>query len=189
MIETTTDTLTVPRKRRNEKDSTSRKKRKAEKRKAEEPSDQEDQEEERAIQIPTPEYAPPEFSSEEEMSEEEDSLPIQSHANIDLITFDSLNSSTVQKLIQERDRLEFGNLRKRHTLLHQIDRTQWPVLFQILKLHEKLPSTYVFENKKYFKRFKRLLTEEEDEVMEVLKKQFPQQASAINKLINYTYYK
>ena len=90
--------------------------------------------ENQTIQIPSPEYVQPEFSSEEEMSDEEDSLPIQSHANIDLITFDSLNSNTVQKLIQERDRLEFGNLRKRHTLLHQIDRTQWPVLFQILIL-------------------------------------------------------
>ena len=114
MIETTTDTA-VQRKRRNEIESkVSRKKRKAEKRKEEEPSDQEDQEEERAqqmesspIQIPTPEYVPPEFSSEEERSDEEDSLPIQSHANIDLVTFDSLNSSTVKKLIQERDRLGF----------------------------------------------------------------------------------
>ena len=105
-------------------------------------------------------------------------VPIQSHANIDLVTFDSLNSHTIQKLIQERDRLEFGNMRQRHTLLHQIDRTPWPVLFQILKLHEKLPSTYVFENKKYFKRFKRLLVEDEDEVLEVLKKQFPQQEAS-----------
>ena len=150
MIESTTDTA-AQRKRGNENETkVSRKKhRKAEKRREEEPSDQEDQEEERtgqmdkqAIQIPSPQYVPPEFSSEEEMSDEEESLPIQSHANIDLITFDSLNSGTGQKLIQERDRLEFGNLRKRHTLLHQIDRTQWPVLFQILKLHEKLPSTY-----------------------------------------------
>ena len=143
MIESTTDAA-AQRKRgiENETKVSRKKHRKAEKRREEEPSDQEDQEEERTrqmenqtIQIPSPEYVPPEFSSEEEMSDEEDSLPIQSHANIDLITFDSLNSNTVQKLIQERDRLEFGNLRKRHTLLHQIDRTQWPVLFQILILH------------------------------------------------------
>ena len=46
--------------------------------------------------------------------------PIQSHANIDLVTFDVLNAHNVQKLVQERDRLQFANLRKRHTLLHQI---------------------------------------------------------------------
>ena len=50
-------------------------------------------------EIPTPEYHPPEFSSEdEEISEDEGSVPIQSHANIDLVTFDSLNSHTIQKL-------------------------------------------------------------------------------------------
>ncbi len=64
--------------------------------------------------------------------------PIQSHANVDLVTFDVLNPHNVQKLIQERDRLEFGNLRRRHTLLHQLDRTQWPVLFTILQLHGSL---------------------------------------------------
>ena len=50
-------------------------------------------------EIPTPEYQPPEFSSDdEEISEDEGSVPIQSHANIDLVTFDSLNSHTIQKL-------------------------------------------------------------------------------------------
>ena len=38
------------------------------------------------MKIPTPEYQQPELSSEEEISDEEDSLPIQSHANIDLVT-------------------------------------------------------------------------------------------------------
>ena len=181
IIESTTDTA-VQRKRRSEIETKVSRKKKS-KRREEEPSDQEDQEEERTrqmenqtIQIPSPEYVPPEFSSEEEMSDEEDSLPIQSHANIDLITFDSLSSSTVQKLIQERDRLEFGNLRKRRTLLRRIDRTQRPALFQIVKPHEKTPASYVFDNKKRFRRLKRLLTEDEDEVMEALKKQFPQQA-------------
>ena len=65
-------------------------------------------------------------------------LPIQSHANIDLITFDTLNSYNVQKLIQERDRLEFAHMRRRHTLRHQIHRTQWSVLFQILRLHSHM---------------------------------------------------
>ena len=71
--------------------------------KEEQLSDQEEetvqQMEDPTIQIPSPEYVPPEFSSEEEMSDEEDSLPIQSHANIDLVTFDSLNSQNIQKLI------------------------------------------------------------------------------------------
>ena len=71
-------------------------------------------------EIPTPEYQPPELNSEEEISEDEDSVPIQSHANIDLVTFDSLNSHTIQKLIKERVRLEFGNMRQRHTLLEQV---------------------------------------------------------------------
>ena len=66
--------------------------------------------------------------------------PIQSHANanIDLVTFDVLNAHNVQKLVQERDRLQFANLRKRHTLLHQIDRTQRPVLLALLL------STYLY---------------------------------------------
>ena len=42
---------------------------------------------------------------------------------------------------RDRDRLKFGNMRQRHTLLHQIDRTQWPVLFQIVKLHELFPNS------------------------------------------------
>ena len=54
---------------------------------------------------------------------------------------------------------------QRHTLLHQIDRTQWPVLFQIVKLHELLPPTYVFDDKRHLRRFKRLLVEDEDEVL------------------------
>ena len=49
------------------------------------------------------------------LSDDEDTLPIQSHANIDLVTFDSLNSHNIQKLVQERDRLEFGNMRQRHS--------------------------------------------------------------------------
>ena len=93
--------------------------------------------ENQTIQIPSPEYVPPEFSSEEEMSDEEDSLPIQSHANIDLITFDSLNSNTVQKLIQERDRLEFGNLRKRHTLLRRINHAAASALQMVKPLRRR----------------------------------------------------
>ena len=46
--------------------------------------------------------------------------PIQSHANIDLVTFNQLSSNDVTRLRQERDRLQLGGLRKRHTLLHQL---------------------------------------------------------------------
>ena len=52
--------------------------------------------------------------------------PIQSHANVDLVTFNQLNSNNVARLRQERDRLQFAGLRKRHTLLHQLDRSTWP---------------------------------------------------------------
>ena len=83
-------------------------------------------------QVPSPRLQPGgAFSSDDDVSsDDEDVIPIQSQANIDLVTFDSLNSHSVQKLIQERDRLELGGLRRRHTLLRQIDRTQWSVLFQ-----------------------------------------------------------
>ena len=69
------------------------------------------QEEEERVVIHTPEYTQPEFSSPDEpVSEDEDTAPIQSHANIDLVTFDSLNAYNVQKLVQERDRLEFAQI-------------------------------------------------------------------------------
>ena len=130
MIGQSTDKV-IPRKRATEKEGRSRKKKK-------QTSEDEYMVEQPQIheeEISTPEYRPPAFSSEDEdISEDEGAVPIQSHANIDLVTFDALNSNTVQNLIQERDRLEFGNLRQRHTLLHQIDQTQWPVLFQLLPL-------------------------------------------------------
>ena len=69
------------------------------------------QEEEERVVIHTPEYTQPEFSSPDEpVSEDEDTAPIQSHANIDPVTFDSLNAYNVQKLVQERDRLEFAQM-------------------------------------------------------------------------------
>ena len=37
----------------------------------------------------------------------------------------------------------------------------------------------MFDNKRHFNRFKRLLYDDEDEVLETLKKQFPQQ-KAVN---------
>ena len=129
----------------------------------------------------SPQYVPSaEFSDIEETAspEEQDMTPIQLHANIDLATFDVLNAHNVQKLIQERDRLEFGNLRRRHTLLHQIDRTRWPVLFAILQLHGSLPFSYNYESRKHFYQFKLLLYTREDEVLEALKKQYPSQKSA-----------
>ena len=53
----------------------------------------------------SPQYIPTaEFSDCEEtvIPEEDNMTPIQSHANIDLVTFDVLNPNNVQKLIQER---------------------------------------------------------------------------------------
>ena len=51
-------------------------------------------------QIPSPRYQPGgAFSSDDDVSsDDEDVIPIQSQANIDLVTFDSLNSHSVQKL-------------------------------------------------------------------------------------------
>ena len=86
----------------------------------------------------SPIYIPTLSSQEPETPESCADTPIQSHANIDLVTFNSLNSNSVTKLRQERDRLEFGGLRKRHTLLHQLDRSTWPTLFMILRLHDRL---------------------------------------------------
>ena len=62
------------------------------------------------------------------VSDDEDTLPIQSHANIDLVTFDSLNSHNIQKLVQERDRLEFGNMRQRHTLMSTLGVISYEVI-------------------------------------------------------------
>lgn len=130
-------TENVERKRKPERVPKGTKKKKKEEKKKEEDEEQQfsDPEEEPAQQeatpkihnqIPTPEYVPPEFSSDKEMmSADEAAAPIQPYANVDLVTFDSLNAYNVQKLIQERDRLEFSQLRKLHPLLHQIDRTQW----------------------------------------------------------------
>ena len=127
--------------------------------------------------IKTPEYIPTEETSSPEFSPPETPLdaPIQSRANIDLATFDALNSANVTKLRQERDRLEFGGLRKRRALLHQLDRSVWPVLFVILQLHGKIPSRCSFEVPKHFNRFRLYLYTEEEEALKVLESQFPPQ--------------
>ena len=104
--------------------------------------------------------------------------PIQSHANVDLVTFSLLNSNNVARLRQERDRLQFAGLRKRHTLLHQLDRSTWPVLFAVLRLQGHLSESCVYENAEDFEQFRTLLIKKEDTVLEVLQKQYPPQKSA-----------
>ena len=106
--------------------------------------------------------------------------PIQSHANVDLVTFSSLNSTNVSRLRQERDRLQFAGLRKRQSLLHQLDRSTWPALFMILQLRGKLPEDGVYENATDFEALRRLLFKEEDVVLEVLEKQYlPQKSTSV----------
>jgi len=97
----------------------------------------------------TPVYVPSLSSPEPDTPESVCGVPI-SHANIDLVTFNTLNSGNVFKLRQERDRLEFGGLRKRHTLLHQLDRSTWPVLFMILQLHGHSPDGCTYEDRADF---------------------------------------
>ena len=104
--------------------------------------------------------------------------PTQSHAKIDIVTFNQLSSNSVSKLRQERDRLRFGGLRGRHSLLHQLDRSVWPVLFMILKLHGQLPEGCSHESTSDFEQFRQLLVKREDAVLEVLERQYPAQKSA-----------
>ena len=54
--------------------------------------------------------------------------PIQSHANVDLVAFSQLNSDSVAKLRQKRDRLQLGGLTSRRALLRQLDRSVWPAV-------------------------------------------------------------
>ena len=82
----------------------------------------------------SPIYIPSLSSPEPETPESCIDTPIQSHASVDLVTFSVLSSNNVARLRQERDRLQFAGLRKRHTLLRQLDRSTWPVLFAALRL-------------------------------------------------------
>ena len=68
-------------------------------------NDDQDQVEEDREEVKPPEYIPPKFSSpeEENISEDEAVGPIQSHANIDLITFDSLNYFPSFHTTQEKE--------------------------------------------------------------------------------------
>ena len=92
------------------------------------------------IFIPT--LGSPEPDSPEDCAD----TPTQSHASVDLVAFSLLNSNNVARLRQERDRLQLAGLRKRHTLLHQLDRSTWPALFAALKLLGRLSETRVYEN-------------------------------------------
>ena len=101
-----------------------------------------EQRQEMVEEIPeSPIFIPTLSSPEPETPEAMLDTPIQSHANVDLATFSQLNSNNVARLRQERDRLRFAGLRKRHSLLHQLDRSTWPVLFMVLQLRGKLPET------------------------------------------------
>ena len=178
--------MKIPKKRKSEK-QTSGPSKKAKKKKEAITEKENKEEENREEIIRTPEYIPTEAeeTSSPELSPPETPVdtPIQSHTNIDLIAFDTLDSSNVTKLRQERDRLEFGGLRKRHTLLHQLDRSVWPALFVILQLRGKIPSRYSFEAPKHFNRFRLCLYTEEDEVLRILETQFPtQKATSIVEL-------
>ena len=116
----------------------------------------------------SPIFIPSLSSPEPETPENCVDTPIQSHANVDLVTFSVLNSNNVAKLRQERDRLQFAGLRKRHTLLHQLDRSIWPVLFAVLRLQGHLPEDCVYEAAEDFEQFRTLLVKREDTVLEAL---------------------
>ena len=135
-------------------------------------------EEKEDISQESPIYIPTLSSPEPESPESVVDTPIQSHANVDLVTFSMLNSSNVTKLRQERDRLQFAGLRKRHTLLHQLDRSTWPVLFAVLRLQGHLSDSCVYENAEDFEQFRALLIKKEDTVLDALQKQYPPQKSA-----------
>ena len=66
----------------------------------------------------SPVFIPTLSSPEPESPESCVDTPTQSHANIDLVTFNQLNSNNVAKLRQERDRLQFGGLRIMLNLVH-----------------------------------------------------------------------
>ena len=102
----------------------------------------------------------------------------QGHANIELVTFDKLNPYTVETLMQERQRLEYGSLRNRYSLLHQIDRSQWTALFAITQLHGVTPLEWSHDLSEHFQQYRAILQTWEEEVLEMLKKQFPPQKAA-----------
>ena len=96
--------------------------------------------------------SPSKFSTPEGgLSDEEDYTPIQSRKNINMVIFDSLSSTSEAKPRHERDKLEFACLQKRHTLFHQLDRTQWLALLTV-------PLSYTYENEKEFKNSNRFFT-------------------------------
>ena len=69
-------------------------------------------------------------------------------------------------------------MRRRRTLLHQLDRSTWPTPFVTLQLHELLPARYIFESEKHFRKFKLLAYTREEEALRALETQFPTQKSA-----------
>ena len=95
-------------------------------------------------------------SPEPETPESCADAPTQSRANANLVTFNSLNSDSVAKLRQERDRLECGGSRKRRDLLRQLDRSTWPAPSMILRLHGHLPVGSIYEDKGRFDLLKRV---------------------------------
>ena len=83
----------------------------------------------------SPIYIPTLSSPEPETPEASDvDTPIQSHANVDLVTFSSFNSTNVTRLRQERDRLQFAGLRKRHSRKRQLHNCNCNLLIAILKI-------------------------------------------------------
>ena len=103
---------------------------------------------------------------------------MQSRANVDLVAFNQLNSGDASRLREERDRLRLGGLRRRHTLLHRLDRSTWPALFNALQPRGRLPDACVYENAEDFEKLRPFLSKQEDAVLEALEKQRPPQKSA-----------
>ena len=121
----------------------------------------------------SPTLTPSLSSPEPDASESCVDAPTQSHANVDLVAFSQLSSSNVARLRLERDRLQLAGLRKRQTLLHQLDRSIWPALFMALKPQGHLSESRVYENAGEFEQLRALLSKEEDTALEALEKAAP----------------
>ena len=134
--------------------------------------------EENPPEVPdSPIFIPTLSSPEPDAPEARMDAPIQSRASVDLVTFSALNLSSVTRLRQERDRLQFAGLRKRRSLLHQLVRSTWPALFMALRLRGKLPDDAVYESAADFETLRRLLYKHEDVALEALETQCPPQRS------------
>ena len=58
-------------------------------------------------------------------------------------------------------------------MLFHFNRTLWPIIFATLQLKGMLPLGYSFDNKEHLTAFRLLLAQQEDKVLDSLKKIYP----------------